>query len=415
MPQCPTSTGASSSMGIDLLAGSERQWLTGAPAGVMQDRSKGGYKHMAPALIERVVQMRVVLGMSVSAIAREVGYSVEGVRKRLRQNRVDTARQHKLTKQQRLQALARYRGGKTCEEIAGPLGVTRGAVEYWLKRMGQERRKPAHWLRKYRLNEQAFDVLTPEALYWLGFIYADGCVVHTARKRCVRVEVQWQDREHLDRLLAFVGSSMRPYHSERRGKRYATMVLNSRHMVSTLAGHGIHPRKTSNSCRLQDAFATSHDFWRGMVDGDGCVMYHPDRDAYKMYLLANREEIHQFREYVLPRAPSFAGKPSLQDGIYRLALSGFSAAAVLKDLYGGEGPALPRKAEAARAIVDHFSDKDPNDRSRIAWPPVEELASEVAQTSVSAAGRRLGVTHVAVRQRLRKFDARPAAQPRSAR
>jgi hypothetical protein len=252
-------------------------------------------------------------------------------------------------------------------------------------------------------------------LYWLGFIYADGCVVHTARKQCVRVEVQWQDREHLDRLLAFVGSSMRYYHGERRGAKSATMVLNSRHMVSTLAEHGIHPRKTFTSRALQEAFATSPDFWRGMVDGDGSVMYHPDRNTYRMYLLAGAREIEQFREYVLSLAPLLRANPSLQDGIYRLPVSGYAAATVLDTLYSREGPALPRKAEAAQAIVAHFRDKDPNDRSRIAWPAVEHLATEVAHTSLSAAGRRLGVTCVAVRQHLRKLGAYPAARPRSAR
>ena len=363
------------------------------------------YKHMSPALIEQIVHMRTELRMSIAAVARKVGYSESSVRARLVEQGIDTKRRDKLTDNERRRAVALYRSGETCQEIAGPLGVTSGAIEYWLKKAGQDRRTPADWLRKYSLNEHAFDVLSPEALYWLGFIYADGCIVNTPRKQCVRVEVQWRDREHLDRLLGFVGSNMQYYASERRGKRYGTIVLNSRRLVSVLLGCGIHPRKTFRSCKLQEALATSRHFWRGMVDGDGSLTYQPDRNAFRMYLLANTEEILQFQAYVLRLAPWFRGNPSRRDGIYRLPVIGYAAAAVLEELYRGDGPALPRKAEAAQAIVARFKGKDRHDRSRIAWPPVENLAEEVSQTSLAAVGMRLGVSYVAVRQHLRKLGA----------
>lgn len=30
--------------------------------------------------------------------------------------------------------------------------------------------------RKYNLNENCFETLTPESAYWIGFIAADGCI-----------------------------------------------------------------------------------------------------------------------------------------------------------------------------------------------------------------------------------------------
>jgi hypothetical protein len=369
--------------------------------------SRKGYHHMPPALVDRIVTLRRDKQMTLQAIAREVGYSSAAVRHRLIERGIDTKRNDPIDAAKQRLIVKMYEGSKTCEEIGAEFGVTGGAIEYWLKKMGVARRSPSEWLRKYTLNEEAFDDLGPEALYWLGFIYADGSIVSNERKRCVRVEVQERDHEHLERLLTFVGSDMQPYKSARRGKGYSTVVLNSAHMVERLGQYGIRPGKSARSERLDDVFANSRDFWRGMVDGDGSIMYHPHRKAYRCYLLANEHEIEQFREYVLARVPKFGGRPTHADGIYRLNISGFAAATVLSDLYSEAVQALPRKSELAEQIIRHFADRDPSDRSRIAWPSVEQLVHDVKSTSFSAVGRKLGVSYVAVREHLRRNGAYP--------
>jgi hypothetical protein len=107
--------------------------------------------------------------------------------------------------------------------------------------------------------------LSAEALYWLGFVAADGSVsgskvVLVQRNGCEDV---------LRRFLAFVGSETRPLipSSNRRAKH---AVVSSPRIAADLAAHGILPRK-SWSLRVSDEVASHAAFWLGMLDGDGCV------------------------------------------------------------------------------------------------------------------------------------------------
>jgi len=54
-------------------------------------------------------------------------------------------------------------------------------------------------MRKYTLNEEFFDELNEKSVYWLGFLYADGCV----RKRKsseLRLKLKKEDKSHIEKF-----------------------------------------------------------------------------------------------------------------------------------------------------------------------------------------------------------------------
>jgi len=111
-----------------------------------------------------------------------------------------TPRGRSLTSAERDEVWARYLAGEDGPTLARAYGVTKGAVYYALAVAGVKGRTTP---RRYPLNEGAFDTLTPEAAYWLGFLLADGSVSDAG---LLTLRLAAVDREHVERFRAFVGA-----------------------------------------------------------------------------------------------------------------------------------------------------------------------------------------------------------------
>jgi hypothetical protein len=54
------------------------------------------------------------------------------------------------------------------------------------------------------INDSAFDVITPEAEYWVGVLCADGCIQHRPNRQA-SIDLRMKDREHVEKFAAFIG------------------------------------------------------------------------------------------------------------------------------------------------------------------------------------------------------------------
>ncbi len=118
--------------------------------------------------------------------------------------------------------------------------------------------------RKIDINENAFRVPDLSALYWLGFLLADGSVSHKPRW-VITVRLARRDLSHLEMLQRFLGG--RISHSR---KSYPVLMVYSKILVLRLAELGVVPRKTYNPVLPRDELVCAA-LLREIFDGDGCL------------------------------------------------------------------------------------------------------------------------------------------------
>ncbi|SRR5258707_7365958 len=121
-------------------------------------------------------------------------------------------------------------------------------------------------------NEHYFDQVDSEAkAYWLGFIFADGCVLWNERtgNYALQVGLQGRDIDHLVILEKDLGGSRSPDTDPRNGT--VRLVWYSKTLAKQLINLGIEPRKSGTERLPSFSPPLARHFWRGVFDGDGCL------------------------------------------------------------------------------------------------------------------------------------------------
>lgn len=140
---------------------------------------------------------------------------------------------------------------------------------------------------KYK-NECYFDSIdTEDKAYWLGFIYADGCISKPTRKikdktkPYYRIEISLNDidAEHLEKLRKSLDmeAPVRIAKTNFANSNRARLGWNSKHMWNVLNSYGCSPCKSKtlkfpNPNIFKNKELIKH-FIRGYIDGDGCLSY----------------------------------------------------------------------------------------------------------------------------------------------
>lgn len=106
--------------------------------------------------------------------------------------------------------------------------------------------------------------------YWLGFLYADGCVSKTIKE--VILELKLEDIGHLEKFKSQIDSNK----SVKIKDKSCRFVVCSKDMCNDLILHGCVPKKSlilkyPTEAMLPKKFES--DFIRGYFDGDGCLSF----------------------------------------------------------------------------------------------------------------------------------------------
>ncbi len=271
----------------------------------------------------------------------------------------------------------RYKAGEGGTSIARDLGTSKKTVYNYLVRLGVGLRPksdrngttytlPAGILAgvtstgrpkggtpgpKTFFREAAFAVLTDEVAYWLGFLTADGCV-HSPKDRPTKrlfLRLSTKDRDHLERFKAFLGTTnaiVVKKHLDPAGVEQETccLAVTSDPLCANLARWGILERKTGREV-VHPELRDNRHFWRGCIDGDGCVYATP---GTRVYLSGGRCVVEEWAAYV-NRLTGWVMTINFQPGCFTGEVSGANARAVLRQMYDVDGPHLPRKKMKALA------------------------------------------------------------------
>jgi hypothetical protein len=126
------------------------------------------------------------------------------------------------------------------------------------------------------IDHDLFKDLDDESAYWIGFLMADGNI--ESMKNNVNVTLQIGDRDHIEKFKKFTkgNNSIREISQKRIYKNIETVGHYSRYsftsdeVVKTLSLYGVVPRKSLTATPSPLVSGNKH-FWRGVIDGDGCI------------------------------------------------------------------------------------------------------------------------------------------------
>lgn len=259
-----------------------------------------------------------------------------------------------------------YRAGASVWTIGKCHGVNGQLVWSRLKRAGVQMRTREEAIRKEPIRLDAFsENLTREDAYWLGLLYADGCI-SVARKTgfdVLSLVAHADDEESIVGFLAhlgLVGRIMR-----RKDKRAVSAVVTSKTISSRLRALGIVPAKTHTIRFPQflDAKLLKH-FIRGYFDGDGSV-YSRVRPRYvtpqiTVQFTGNPEFIRGLAG-TLGRELGIRGSECLKPNCRTLShrYEGKRQLTKLADwLYGDGGPCLSRKKNILAAVAGEIASRE---------------------------------------------------------
>lgn len=303
------------------------------------------------------------------------------------------------TGEQRDQMVVLYLGGRSLKAAGALAGGFCGAVvSRELARRGIDRRSPFLHCRKYDVNHDYFRVIDVEAkAYWLGFIVTDGCLLDADYTLSLTL-----GRRDIDHLGAFreaigAGNPVRQDSYRRNGKEYLTcqLAIRSKPIWESLRSYGVTPRK-SPTARPPEGIPPhlARHFWRGCVDGDGCLCQRSD-GYWSVSFVGTEAMVGGFAGFVRDRLGIDRGSsPQGAGWLRQISYGGIDVPQqIARLLYDGATVSLDRK----RTLADRLLAEVPRQRNResrsFAWVTAEVLASLKAECrSWSGVARRLQVT-----------------------
>lgn len=150
--------------------------------------------------------------------------------------------------------------GNSILQIASEHAVDRAKIYSLLN-------KNAVDINRLRLNYNYFSKIDSEdKAYWLGFIYADGCILEHKNRLFINLSIK--DKEHLLMFAKTIESNIMPLVYDDR----VALSIHNKKMIDDLILLGCIPKK-SLILTFPNFIDKSliHHFCRGYFDGDGCV------------------------------------------------------------------------------------------------------------------------------------------------
>lgn len=263
-----------------------------------------------------------------------------------------------LTDQQKIEIVEKYQTGNyTCASLGREYGRATNSINSMLRIRGVEIVNHKILNKTYQMNEHYFDKIdSEEKAYFLGFLYADGCV--SIKKQYVSIGLQENDVEILNKFLKLLETNRPLYFREHKTKHPTwqnqyILFMCSKHMKESLIMLGCTPQKTHTLKFPNENQVPLHlvrHFVRGFFDGDGSFSYTQSKDKchrLSVDIVGNFEFLNKLKELWNPligiNSKIYKGK-RYPDNIVSLTLKGRgNVLKLLNWLYGDSSIYLERK------------------------------------------------------------------------
>lgn len=178
----------------------------------------------------------------------------------------------------------------TLKQLGKEFGCDYGTIRNCLNKNGIESQGSKHG---YPRNEYYFhNIDTPAKAYWLGLMYADGCVKSTGPE----ISISLTDKEHVEKFKNAIGAvnhKISEIHDKRfeNAKPLYAFRIKDKQLHADLIKWGCVPKKSlilSTFPNIPRDYI--HHFLRGYFDGDGCLYYQKSTNNYRISFTSGSED-----------------------------------------------------------------------------------------------------------------------------
>lgn len=314
-----------------------------------------GFKAHFKAEDVQVMADRRRAGESFTAIGRSFGVSGSAITKALRRfgHDVEFGRSPvTLTDEQKAEMVSRYVAGDTSPQIARDFGTNYVTVLRAVEAAGHKVRDWYAANRRVEVDEAAFDMLTPDACYWAGFLTADGSISGSGD---VRLTLAESDGHHVLAFRRFMKSnhavSITEQHGFANAQRGVSCTICSTKVAARL--HELGLRNRNQTVALPELAQSPH-YWRGVIDGDGSV---GDKHSPSISLVGGEALLGQFCDFVAMLSPNPTRRlvKDADANVYECNFSGANAVIALQAMYEDAPTALFRKMVKALDTISDYA------------------------------------------------------------
>jgi len=259
------------------------------------------------------------------------------------------------------QVVKLYQEGKSQIYIEKNLHLTRKTIREHLKSTGVKyKTKSEQWLIRYGntdLREDAFETITPESAYWLGFLYTDGSISGDEREGyTTELLLQRGDKGHIEKYRDFMRSSSKVEDVKPAGRLASRLRIGSKRIHDSLKALGFTNEKSYDAIP-HESLQNSRDFWRGCIDGDGGV-YCKDMIKYmthQLFMCGTLDTVCGFIWFCQDKIGLTSRKYPTDkgNGLYAISYYGQEAIKIADFLYKDASVYLERKYQTYLAITQN--------------------------------------------------------------
>ena len=261
-----------------------------------------------------------------------------------------------------------YNQGYSSVKIGQMFNAPASSVAGYIKRRIGVLRSNKVNSRLYTCDGSCFESIdTPEKAYWLGFIYADGYLSNSNKKKIFGLSLAKKDREHLCKLRSFLKATnpISEYISTRgysKGKPYVRMIIHDYELYDNLLKNGVFLRKTLILKKPNIPNELKSHFIRGYFDGDGCLTCSSLKDnglQFKVKIVGVKDILDYIKEFIESNTDIRIKKyykRRKSDKVYSLDVSGnYQNKEILDLLYKDSTVCLERKCNKYKKLCSHLS------------------------------------------------------------
>lgn len=301
-------------------------------------------------------------GRNCLQIVTALGIDKKTVKKVLLNNGINyTLEKAKEKKEKLRQVIKLYSEGVSQLELEKKLKLTRKTIRETLQNSDIIYRTRSQAITLgygHYIDETVFDDLTnPEALYFIGLLYTDGHISEKNNQNCIEIKLHSDDLELLEKFKSFLKCNYNI--TKTKNEESYRLRFFSKRIITVLKDLGFTSNKTSFLIP-DERLKHSRDFWRGCVDGDGCL--HFSKKSVNPYwiinLLGTVETCQGFIDFVSENNIFHKRNTNKSDGknLYVAAFSGQIGYKVTNLLYENATIYMERKYNKYLEMKEFYKD-----------------------------------------------------------
>ena len=249
----------------------------------------------------------------------------------------------------------KYKFGESSLKLAKVYKCDPTTIQELLKKYGVKVRNHKEMGKRYTVNESKFKTLNPESEYWAGFLFADGGVYPNYYTPSLVFTIGTKDIKSLELFKAFMEATnpikttlcTRGFMKESGGTSLSSIRIYNEEIVKDLGSLGLYGDRVP-----VPALAQSRHFWRGYVDGDGCISMRKDMLYHN--LCGTPATLELYKQFIISNGIDTTTKIKAGKGISYISFSSRKAANIIALLYANPCEALERKLNLAIRVTEYY-------------------------------------------------------------